>query len=725
MYRYLTVALVCVVGWGATPAVGTVTPNSGSGSAQSFTSTYTDADGATDIAFAYLVINATFSTTSSCAIIVNSSNQFILTDDAGSFQTPISPGSGSTTNSRCTLTGAGSTINRTSNTLTVVANVTFKGLHAGAKDLILYAADGTTNSGSSDQGDWTVSFVAGTYYIDATGGSDANNGTSTGTAWQTFANVRNGTFVPGDYILLKKGEVFRDYMIIPSSGSSGSPITIGAYGSGADPIIDGANSYTSGWTLDSSNVYYRTWTFSSNAVFQTISSTKTWLLKAASRVAMNSAAGTFFYDSGASRLYIRLTTSGDPNSSTTIEPTLYRASSSSLLGQLSARNKSYINVQNIQFRNGDYYGFHLQEGGNIKVQYNTFSYIYQNNVQVEGGLGFANPTNAVATHNTFTNSGGRFHMQQSGSVAECVAINFQGVQTGTISYNTSDNQGGDVFQAMGGATNIEMAYNTVTAPYGVGVYVLGGWGNGGHTDGVEIHHNYVAQDAHTVSQGYALNVENADNYNPGSGIICPCHIKNVAFHHNVYVGTGSNNLGGLLFGSAQNNGTIENARIINNTFYNDFYGVLAKGPSSGAQYFHNNVFSVIAGSGGGVAYSVIDTNRANYNLGWDDMYGPNAATRIIEWGAAPGTFFTLAGFQGTISKGFGSTVSNPNFVSAGSNFNLTAGSPAIDTGLSFDGYRQERNNRLQDMGAYEYTRGKLTTNVVSTLRTRHRARLYP
>lgn len=78
-----------------------------------------------------------------------------------------------------------------------------------------------------------------TYYVDATGGSDGAAGTSEGAAWQTISKVNAATFSAADSILFKRGEVWRETLIPPDSGSSGSPIAIGAYGSGALPIISG------------------------------------------------------------------------------------------------------------------------------------------------------------------------------------------------------------------------------------------------------------------------------------------------------------------------------------------------------------------------------------------------------------------------------------------------------------------------------------------------------
>jgi len=75
-----------------------------------------------------------------------------------------------------------------------------------------------------------------TYYVDATGGSDANRGYSPGTAWQTIAKVNAATFRPGDQILFKRGETWLlDAQITCSQNS----LYFGAYGSGAKPIFDG------------------------------------------------------------------------------------------------------------------------------------------------------------------------------------------------------------------------------------------------------------------------------------------------------------------------------------------------------------------------------------------------------------------------------------------------------------------------------------------------------
>jgi len=81
-----------------------------------------------------------------------------------------------------------------------------------------------------------LSASGASYFIDFTGGNDGSAGTSSGTAWKTFApatNVGNG-IVSGDTVFLKRGEVWTDTFSFPTNG-----VTLDAYGSGALPVIKG------------------------------------------------------------------------------------------------------------------------------------------------------------------------------------------------------------------------------------------------------------------------------------------------------------------------------------------------------------------------------------------------------------------------------------------------------------------------------------------------------
>lgn len=57
-------------------------------------------------------------------------------------------------------------------------------------------------------------------------------------------NAAAATLVPGDSILFRKGQTWREQLTVPESGSAGSVYTFGAFGTGAAPIISGADILT-------------------------------------------------------------------------------------------------------------------------------------------------------------------------------------------------------------------------------------------------------------------------------------------------------------------------------------------------------------------------------------------------------------------------------------------------------------------------------------------------
>ena len=81
---------------------------------------------------------------------------------------------------------------------------------------------------------------AANYYISATDGNDSNRGTSAAQAWKTLKKVdaMNGTFVAGDSILFKKGDVFYGSLTISGrKGTARQPLVYSTYGAGAMPVI--------------------------------------------------------------------------------------------------------------------------------------------------------------------------------------------------------------------------------------------------------------------------------------------------------------------------------------------------------------------------------------------------------------------------------------------------------------------------------------------------------
>jgi hypothetical protein len=103
---------------------------------------------------------------------------------------------------------------------------------------------------------WSSMAWGATYYVSSSTGNDANNGTSSSTAWQTIARVNGQSFLPGDSVLFKRGDVWNESLTPASSGSSGNPIAFDAYGSGAAPNLTGYYAVpAAAWVLVTGNAW--------------------------------------------------------------------------------------------------------------------------------------------------------------------------------------------------------------------------------------------------------------------------------------------------------------------------------------------------------------------------------------------------------------------------------------------------------------------------------------
>jgi hypothetical protein len=149
------------------PAVVSLSPSSGQGSSVSFVLTVSDPGGASSLSTVQLLIGSSTVLASSCAITyIAQQNTFGLTNDAGtSYAAYVSPGQAtSISNSQCTLTGTGSSVHLSGNTLTMTVNLAFSAAFAGAgsgpiKNVYAEPVDATGRapaSGMTLMGTWTV-----------------------------------------------------------------------------------------------------------------------------------------------------------------------------------------------------------------------------------------------------------------------------------------------------------------------------------------------------------------------------------------------------------------------------------------------------------------------------------------------------------------------------------------------------------------------------------------
>ncbi|MTB52054.1 right-handed parallel beta-helix repeat-containing protein [Lewinella sp. W8] len=155
------------------------------------------------------------------------------------------------------------------------------------------------------------SLFATTYYIDASGGSNANDGLSPATAWEDLANIRNVAQQGGDRFLFKRGGRWDGAMLyVTSSGTANAPITYGAYGTGARPIISvtgdlPGTSDPANWQPGPNGSWYISQNRSPGRLFldgvEVLRSNTLATLNVADNVG---ATGVWYYDSNTKRLYL-------------------------------------------------------------------------------------------------------------------------------------------------------------------------------------------------------------------------------------------------------------------------------------------------------------------------------------------------------------------------------------------------------------------------------------
>lgn len=82
------------------------------------------------------------------------------------------------------------------------------------------------------------------YYVDNVNGNDNNSGLNKDAAWKTIDKINETDFLPGDQILLKRGQNFSGQLSFNNSGKPSQVIKLGAYGLGNRPVIHaGKNDY--------------------------------------------------------------------------------------------------------------------------------------------------------------------------------------------------------------------------------------------------------------------------------------------------------------------------------------------------------------------------------------------------------------------------------------------------------------------------------------------------
>ena len=75
------------------------------------------------------------------------------------------------------------------------------------------------------------------YYVSSSSGDDSNAGTKPDAPWKTLEKMSKTELKPGDSVLLKAGDTWRESFFPKGSGTPEKPILISSYGEGAKPHI--------------------------------------------------------------------------------------------------------------------------------------------------------------------------------------------------------------------------------------------------------------------------------------------------------------------------------------------------------------------------------------------------------------------------------------------------------------------------------------------------------
>jgi hypothetical protein len=524
------------------------------------------------------------------------------------------------------------------------------------------------------------SLTASRYYVSSTTGSDNlfTDGKSPANAWKTISRVNRMTFLPGDSILFRKGDEWRETLKVPSSGKSGSYITYGSYGSGTDPVIYGSK-LSKEWKRSDGNIWVSGLKyanpradFSCDIFFVEKDKTVSWgVFKAGTGSLASDHDWTWKGD------YIYIYSATDPSSKYERVEIPQRQSC------ISVNNKEYITIHGIDLFFGIYEGItynwkypQLDLKGliieNCEIAY-VGGNIHENGN--ENGFGIDVAYSDMILRNCEIHHCGRrglsFHVYGRGFIIKNVLIEQNSFHDG---YHTT-------------GVDISVGSGSFTAGF----------------DGVTIRRNLFSDPPESFATSEHIFIQNY-NYSDLSS-----SVNNIYIYSNIFKSPSHSSI--MMEGS-------QSVFIYNNTFFNhnstksgNVIHIWIDGNNSSVKVKNNIFYSELSydKSGNGLElFSLTDNKKveADYNL----YYRINSTLNIINYKKTGYSSSQIA----TVRSAFGwenhsPSPANPKFVSL-SDFHLQPGSPAIGSGtnlnLPVDYYGEKFNTKNPGIGAVEFSQKK-------------------
>lgn len=545
---------------------------------------------------------------------------------------------------------------------------------------------------------------AATYYIDATGGNNSNNGLSPATAWKTMAKVNATSFSPGDFILFKRGEVWNDAnLTCSSSGAANNPITYGAYGSGSRPIITGMRQIpnwtnTNAWTNQGNNIW--TLTYTAGTTLRRIKIDGVQYLQAAEATATYlNANERWFFNKNTDILSV-YSTSNPALAFSSMEGTIPKTA-------LNTDKEHYLHFENLDIQGAFDYCVAVTGSHDIVLRYCTIGKLSNRGVHIHNSWGNPPVSYNVLVDNCIIDADFTFDIPEQpryrGSFDGVYVI--MGSHDVEIKNSAFINWGHAAFviyqnSGLGDIYNVNVHHNYFTNNdllYGRAMAV--DVTQDGHMSNIEIHHNMV-EEQHAPSQ---------------------INGQDVHFHHNILYEThnAAINLVGWNVGHAlaiqAYAGNVKNNIYEHNTIVNsDLSGIGVHGKSTDDDITDCIIRNNIIVNGGRnnpnephVGFRVINTNVSAMTFENNLVFSPNSTNVFFNQGTI-GNAAMFNGANGTDNNTIvGNFSADPLFVDAtNKDFHLTNSSPAVNAGVATNCTEDYDGNAMPvgsapDLGAFE------------------------
>jgi hypothetical protein len=533
-----------------------------------------------------------------------------------------------------------------------------------------------------------------TYYVDATNGNDSSNGISPYYAWRTIEKVNASKFYAGDYILFKRGEIWREQLIVSSSGTSQSPIVFGSYGQGKDPILNGTNLATD-WRNEGDNKW------------------STMLKKEPTQIFFNKSRGIeqssiqdldneneWFWSNSKLFIYTEL------HPSTTYTPSGVEVDRDTSCIEIS--NVDSVIIQNLHAYAGRH-GFYVSNNSNnIIIDGVHASYNYRRGIFIYQWVESKNSCDTGIIKNSETEWQGGIGISIVGRVSNWVVKNNEVHHTCSLDKDTFWHYQTAGINAFGvDVTNLIVEDNhcyrngvNVTGPRGAGIW-MDTVGRGLIVRRNDIHENYLIGILIEVTSrakiAYNLSYKNSGNV-ACSGIAVIGRDDFPANGNEIYnnVAYGNNPYGIRIEAKGKIKNTISNNLIINN---------ISVGNGS------RNLIAINGGENNGTTGG---GNVYKYNCFGKESRG------FIMWGINA-TISTYDDWESIYEASF-SVKADPYFNNPiTNNFTLKSNSPCIDAGTDVFLIKDYSGNRLSgnnwDIGAYEYQIISPPKNLKTSIQT--------